>query len=391
MLRPRNILPEITTTAPFEAFLDDIESIGVRPTTIGGHLYAVVAARSNLRWWLLPLEGGGSTSAGLEMLQPVTMIAALAKSWVQTMARFGLTQFVGKHLRLRGTPDLGTDFGGRATTFAYFTGTCGPHRKTSIQIMDVQGRIVGYAKISRDRRVAKFIEREANFIHEIRSLNLRSADLPQVMASRQSESYSLLVTDGIKSSKSKSPTRLRAQHYNFLKEMAERTCRRGAQKPLARLSSVIADIEGQISHSWMLRFRKIISLLVDRSSQMMVSYAHGDFTSWNTFEQTDQLYVFDWEYAAKDYPVGYDHSHFLIESNRNVTGPALASLVEHELSMMWFGGDVEMARYAALLSLAIHAAFYFERSILAGEDATTFERERLRAQIIDYLLERAED
>ena len=40
--------------------------------------------------------------------------------------------------------------------------------------------------------------------------------------------------------------------------------------------------------------------------------SHGHFTPWNTFFVDGRLYVFDWEYAERSNPAGYDLIHFLL-------------------------------------------------------------------------------
>src|SRR5690606_26899045 len=65
---------------PFHEFLADISCLGVSPSRAGMR-YAVLGARSNLRWWLLPLDHGGACArSGFDMFQPVSRMARVAKA-----------------------------------------------------------------------------------------------------------------------------------------------------------------------------------------------------------------------------------------------------------------------------------------------------------------------
>jgi len=140
----------VKESSPFGEFLYDMATLGVLPVKREGQRYALIAARSNPRWWLVPLDNRRATASGLEMLQPVNLATILAKAGARTIAQFGLHWFLGKGImRLSGLPDLGDIFGGSAAHMSFFTGTDGPHQKTTMQIMDGAGSILGYAKMSR--------------------------------------------------------------------------------------------------------------------------------------------------------------------------------------------------------------------------------------------------
>ena len=87
---------DIRRAAPFVAFLDDLGSLGIEPVAQGGQSYAVIAARSNQRWWLIPLDNRRAAAAGLEMMQPVTPVARMAKAGARAVARFGPHVLLGK-------------------------------------------------------------------------------------------------------------------------------------------------------------------------------------------------------------------------------------------------------------------------------------------------------
>ena len=71
---------KLNSSPPFRAFLADIATLGVTQVGRAGVRYSVIKARSNPRWWLLPQDERRAAAAGLEMLQPITRAAKVAKA-----------------------------------------------------------------------------------------------------------------------------------------------------------------------------------------------------------------------------------------------------------------------------------------------------------------------
>ncbi len=111
MLRKNRITPAFPP--PFHDFLADLEALGTQRTASGGDRYSVVAARSNLRWWLIPSDQGTACArAGYEMLQPMSRTSQLAKWGLQTLESLRLLGwFRGDEIRLTGTPGFLSSFG----------------------------------------------------------------------------------------------------------------------------------------------------------------------------------------------------------------------------------------------------------------------------------------
>jgi thiamine kinase-like enzyme len=51
-----------------------------------------------------------------------------------------------------------------------------------------------------------------------------------------------------------------------------------------------------------------------RGKEVEYSACHGDFTPWNMFVEKNELFVFDFEYAALTYPAGLDRYHFELQT-----------------------------------------------------------------------------
>ncbi len=373
----------------FASFLGDLAALGVRPVAEGGRRFSVVKARSNARWWLVPRDDRRAAMAGFQMFHPVSTRAAAAKAAARlavcvsprSLPRSG-------QLRLDGAPDLGSAFGGEIAFHAYFTGTDGPHRKTTIQLMGPRGRILGYAKLSRVPRIMRFIEAEADTLAELDRLGLHSADVPRVMTTRREDALALLVTDSLKGAQPRIRKRLGPEHLVFLGEIAARTGGVGASDVFEELSGDITALDGRLSPDWTRRFHAGRDALRGTQARLPVCLAHGDFTPWNAFVQSGRLYAFDWEYARHGYPQGYDQLHFILATAGTdpLSAPGIVRRVLDDLARQRFAGDRATAREAALFSLLLHAAFYFGRGVEAGETRPGFEGEDMRGALIDVLL-----
>lgn len=386
-LLSKNTLEALYCSEPFRDFLADIGSLGVTSVHHGGLRYSVIKARSNPRWWLLPQDERRAAAAGLEMLQPVTRAAKAAKAFARALARIGALQLLGQEqLRLSGVPDLNQAFGGYGTHVAYFTGTDGPHRKTTLQVMDANGGILGYAKLSRSAHVRPYLRNEARVLAHVAGLGLRSADIPKVLATRDDGTVTLLITDGLKSAAHSAPLVPQVEHMAFLEEMRARTERLGAHETLDELMAKVSALKEMAGPDWNARLARVEALLRPRAEGIPVCMTHGDFTPWNSFLQGNRLYVFDWEYAQPAWPVGFDLAHFHLATTPPARQPDSVPNLTQALARAHFGGDLGRGRDALLLSLACHAVFYLGRLGETNYPLTDWNDGVARAAMIDRLL-----
>jgi hypothetical protein len=390
------ILPKcIRGSHPFNEFLCDIAVLGVEAVERGGQRYAIVAARSNPRWWLIPLDNRCATSAGFEMIQPVSLFAKLAKVGALKVAEFGPHWLLGKDtLLLSGLPELRETFDRHVSYLSFFTGTDGPHRKTTIQLMDSDGMILGYCKMSRKSHVRNYLRNEADMLARVKFMRLLSADIPSVIAFRDEGSATLLFTDSLKSATHVSPKVLGKDHINFLDELRRHTEYNGARMLLDDLAAQTKNFDGSLSKmmgpEWISRLTSIELNLRPYADKIPLCLCHGDFTPWNTFLQDGRFYVFDWEYARADLPVGFDLVHFIL-----ATIPPSHQLRElpqvlKRLASIQFCSNEEAARRALLLSLYCHAIFYLNRLTESQSTLSDWKEGPVRAALIDILLETSE-
>lgn len=377
---------------PFDAFLGELEALGVRAVTSGGESFTVVAARSNPRWWLIPRDRGAACArAGLEMFQPTTLAARLAKSALQFRTRYDRILPAGSRvIHLSGAPLFLAAFDQPGLGCAYFTGTDGPHRKTAVQIMSAKGDIVGYAKATANPLVKRYIENEARQLKAIARMGLTAAMVPTLIEHQNEHGVARLVTDTLRAPGHIVSKDFRVPHDRFLAELAAKTSHRGGVETLAELTRTLDALRPALSGAWSTRLSKGIARLAPAIAAMPVGLAHGDFTPWNTFGVADRLYVFDWEYAHPAYPLGFDRVHFTLSANPAKAVPALIDQLETDVASTLHVSDRAMAAPAVLMSLLLHAAFFLNRAIEAGGDENDWSEAERRADLIDMALTRIE-
>lgn len=372
------------------AFLADIAGLGVTVASEqeDGLAYGVFGARSNDRYWLLPLAPRAATRAGLGLFQPASRMAQRARGLADIAMRLRIDRLWARWcVRLSGLPEMSVDFGRPVAACAYFTGTAGPHRKTAIQAMASDGSILGYGKVTRNSAITPFIASEAIMLERLAELKLRSAAVPRCLSYRTGEDeVTLLVTDSRKSIDARSPTVLGDAHLAFLRELNTLSGRIGdpvvAQALIDRLTQVA---DSPVTEAWRARFRAGASALRDRTQTLRTVLTHGDFTPWNVFLDGEGLYVFDWEYAQDAYPLGYDLARFLLSRPSKIAIEAQCSSVLATLADSLFRGDWSLARDHFYFSLLMHAAFYLERAVLDG--CSAWDEDERYGTLIDAVAE----
>lgn len=373
----------------FAEALGDLSALGVVENHHRGVAFGVIGARSNPRWLILPVGDRKQARSGLDLFQPASASARIAKLGAATFCRMGLQRLVlRRRLHLAGVDALAAWLHGGASACAIFTGTDGPHRKTTIQLMETGGGILGYAKLTRRDPVRFYLAHEARMLRHVEGLKLASADTPALLAFEPGEGSapSVLVTDSRKTTGHMSPREPGPAHLRFLAELAQRTAGIGAEGSCGDLAAFASD--PRLPAAWASRFRNGVERLKPLASAMPVALAHGDFTPWNSFVLGERLYVFDWEYAAEDWPLGYDLAHYVLAgADMRAPEAAIAKLVPL-LADVFHRGDASAAKDALLLSLLLHAGFYLRREFDAGGDAQGWSAGANRGALIDLLLGR---
>ncbi len=388
--------PSLFSNPVFKEAIADIEALGLKVSEQpAAHAmpYAAIGGRSNARWWLVPLENGPVTASGLALFQPLLSSARLMKALAVGLSRFGLSRLWARNIiYISGESALQQFFThAKPLSLAYFTGTDSPHRKLAVQVMDSAGNIKGYAKVSRNPAVQALLQHEANTLNYVKTLNLETANIPNVLFNGAMGNACVLVSDTLKTPKTKSVTKLQQIHLDFLQELADKTKADVQNKPdwlVDSLRNRFKQIKNRLTPEWKARLEKAIAVIQQQKEHIRQPVmTHGDFTPWNTFVAHGKLYVFDWEYADNKSSTGYDAIHFLLAcpEMQKLTIPKQIKSVLNRLCML-LPISSEAAPINFLAYLCAHAMQYAQREANSVEIVHEWDRQHESAQLIDALL-----
>lgn len=378
------------------AAVEEIEALGLHisdePHT-GSEPYGVLTGYQRSRAWLVPLRPHPVSISSLALIQPLRSNARVLKRAAVAAAMFGLPWYgFGHRLHISGDHCLTRSLGPPFTHCAFFSGTAGPHRKLVAQLMDRKGGIHGYAKVSCTPAVHSLLENEASVMQEVRSANLHSAIIPKVLLHEKRNGTAILATDTIANKSSvRCVRRLTRLHLDFLRELAEHTFSNHSASAAALPGGGIArltELEPCLSVDWRLRIQRALDVLFSREELVApMGLSHGDFTPGNLFPHLKRLYVIDWEYAGRDYPVDYDLIHFLFcLSNLKDSPPVVRCNRVYRTLLDALGRSAHEARARLIAYLCTRTFFLAGRRLRRAGMTLHWEGERELALMLDSLL-----
>lgn len=332
--------PGFASDTFFRAAVQEMEAIGlrVRPQPHPGSApYGVLSGRTGSRFFLLPARPRAVSTGSLALVQPVRLAPRAVKGLATMAVRLGLAGLLPHKVHVAGASDFARLVDARARHGAFLTGTPGPHRKLSVQLMDDAGHIQAYAKVSLVPAVQALLRREAEVLRLLAAMDLRTAWLPCVLRSETRDGTAIFATDAVRTRSARCLTDLDALHLAFLEELAACTGPAWAssgESLLAGWNRRIERLRAQLAPAWRERLGRAIAVLSAEPSLIASrGMAHGDFTPVNSFRQDNRLCVFDWEYAGADYAGDHDLIGLLDAVARlgDVRPDEVATLLERRL------------------------------------------------------------
>lgn len=381
------------------AAMAEIESLGFeiceRPLP-GSIPYAIFQGRSNSRWWLIPIPNRHVATSGLALFQPILASAKLMKYAALVGSSMGLLSLCArKKLYLTGKSCLAEMIDTPDLHYAFFTGTDSPHRKLVAQIMDAQGDIKGFAKVTRNATIKPLLTHEATTLKFLTALDIKTARTPTLIFNGELGGVALLVTDTLKTPQSKTITNLNGAHLAFIEELSQRTAATSTPSKVELINLLknrLNALTENLTPQWQRRIDEGIEYVVrHRDGLLRSSLTHGDFTPWNTLFVDGQLYVFDLEYSTTDYPASNDLIHFMLASpglNKQTFIKQIRLLTLQTRRSFHLESDA-LALSHVILYLISHSLSYFHRSNLQPFLSEMWDGAEDRAALIDAALKSA--
>ena len=143
--------------------------------------------------------------------------------------------------------------------------------------------------------------------------------VPEAVALRLESGSWILIQSTRKTLRSKVVHEWGALQENFLKRLYDATAKEIVWEE-SDVAQALRDLRGHVD--WLPMgvdgdvVARRIDAVMERMAGKRVRYGayHGDFTPWNMFVEGGELFVFDWEYAGRWYPMGLDRYHFWMQT-----------------------------------------------------------------------------
>jgi len=298
-------------------FIGNLFEAGMQSNKKDG-LYGIVPSLKNPRW-LIPLKKNLIISS-LAMYQPSLLRAKAIKQFAILLAKLGLFNFfVINKVRFEKNDFLVRNiFKKNSLDYAVFGGTPGYHCKTTIQVMAKDGLILGYIKVADNADLNDLLDNEVEILQYLSKLNVKSVSFPKVIKKYKIENVNILILDTERSIYSKFTSKLSKAHICSLSELFKKDSNLIKFKEsnfFNQLPGKIQSIPNNINSSWKQSFVGAYNYVNAHIGDEVVPFGicQRDFTPWNTFFTNAKLYIFDWEYAQKEYPPAIDLFHFIVQ------------------------------------------------------------------------------
>lgn len=199
---------------------------------------------------------------------------------------------------------------------SFFEGTPCIHQKTTIQVSNNKGKILGYIKLTHRDIVAHTICNEAN---ALRFMFNKGLPVPELMGFNHNfiNGITLIAQSTKKTLNSKIKNNLCKDHYLFLEHLFTVTKEKvlyektqyyiNQQQYLSNIAKLNSEQQQTIKNAINIINSNLLGKIVE------FSYVNRDFTPWNICFTQGSIFVFDWEYATNQYPPTYDLFHFITQ------------------------------------------------------------------------------
>lgn len=272
------------------------------------------------KFWIVPARG---MRTALNLYQPSGVKGKMVKALLPYLHCLAPVRKVIKaetlHCRLNSELHnlLCKVFDVQEIEFAIFEGTPSVHQKITMQLS--QGnRILGYCKLSTNNDIKELFEKEYRTLDRLCKSDV--IGVPKALhCGTLSNGMHVFVQSTEKRASSKVIHEWDALQEEFLAQLHEKTKavllfeESNYYTTLSTLEQHLEWLPQNIDHQIV---GNAINAIKEKycGKKVVFCACHCDFTPWNMFANGNELFVFDFEYAAMSYPAGLDRYHFFTQT-----------------------------------------------------------------------------
>lgn len=351
------------------------------------------------RGYLIPLRPRKAAVESFRIYNAQSMRARIAKSVLKTGLKAGLAQpFLPKVYMTEGETNLFEHIkdvlGHRHTTFAISLGTPGAHRKPVIQILNEDGKILGYVKVGWNETTNALVQNEAKVLQQLKDM-FHSFLVPEVFYAGEWHRRFLCVQLAPKGEVALASQTLIPQYLKVINELAHLY---KISQPLEesafwkRIKERVNNVQNAYYRHVLLRGLQVVREAVS-SQPLPFHCCHGDLTPWNAYVVEGKLCLYDWEYANPQAPAGYDLFHFLVQTlwliqrkkPWDVLRAIMSKMEEKAVQAYWDEIGIEQEALSPLFLL-----YLLDRlSLYGSEEPESFEKARFFALLVNLCVHKA--
>lgn len=341
----------------------------------GGSCYYVLNGGDN-KIWLLP---SANVREGLEIYSASSFKGIILKKFLPWTIKIPFVQrflaveeiYLSLKLNVRRVLDEITP---EPVLSMYLGNTKYPqNRKVIIQISN-KSKVLGYAKLGLEKIVLDSFCKEVNILNFLQDKRIKN--VPKVLWSGKVGQIGGFIQSTNRKGGEQTVYILEREHWEFLKQIKDAT---GKEIDYfdSSYSKIIRSFQSSLAEmSW--KGKDMLLECIERvehyytEHKLAVSLSHGDFTPWNVCYNKNDLFVFDFEYAQKDFPLAMDAFHYVTQVGilvRNATAEEiLQNVMSYAEQIQLFVADIKFSYIQYLLYII---AFYHNRM---GDQMTEDER-----------------
>ena len=193
-------------------------------------------------------------------------------------------------------------------------GTRRVNQKPVLQVFDLSGGLLGYAKVGHTALTAALVRSEAASLASVARSRPRTFRVPELLHHGQWSGLEVLVMSALTTdARVQVPASVRFTAMREVTELQGTTTApvadSGFWRRIQRDAGLLAD---QADPADAARLAAVVGLVDERHRSEPVSLGgwHGDWGAWNMGMGDDGLQVWDWERYDADVPIGFDGLHF---------------------------------------------------------------------------------